>query len=79
MASIKDLTGQQFHNLLALRPVGQDKNYHAIWLFRCLRCGGTLEAPGYAVSRPDSEYRACGCSPQGQHKRRREERTLCTA
>lgn len=57
---IKDLSGMRFHNLVAIECVGR-RGKHALWLFKCLLCGGTLEIPGYAVSRHDSTTRACGC------------------
>jgi len=54
---IKNIAGQKFGRLTALRPVGKD-NRTTVWLFRC-ECGGTKKTRlGQATT---GTTRSCGC------------------
>jgi hypothetical protein len=52
MAKVKDVTGQRFGHLVAVKPVGKAKSGNTIWQFQC-DCGKLHEAVGYAVFRGD--------------------------
>jgi hypothetical protein len=68
MSRLRDLTGQQFRFLKALRFVGIAKDGHAVWEFFCTRCGGTLTATGSCVTKKGSQMHACGCLPSNWRK-----------
>lgn len=54
----RDVTGQRFGRLVAVRDVGRDKRHNRLWLFRC-DCGGETTIPvGRAVCGNTS---SCGC------------------
>lgn len=54
----KDITGQRFGKLTAVRPTGEILNGSAVWLCRC-DCGGEVNAPLHQLS---AGYRkSCGC------------------
>lgn len=54
----KDITGQRFGWLTAIKPIGTNKNRKKIWLFQC-DCGELSRAIAYDVSH--SGTRSCGC------------------
>jgi hypothetical protein len=60
MGRIRDLTGQRFGKLVALRLVRttDDKHRRTIWEFHC-DCGGTIET--YSTSAVRGMTRSCGC------------------
>lgn len=55
---LKDLTGQRFGRLVAIRHVGYDKRGQAIWEFKC-DCGNTIHALGYPITY--GNVTSCGC------------------
>lgn len=54
---VKDLTGQRFGRLVAMRAVGQTNGGNTKWLFQC-DCGGAAIKTKDAASRPNA---GCGC------------------
>jgi len=54
----KDLTGQKFSRLTAIKFVGKDSCNNARWLFKC-DCGNEIECRGSEVSR--GATKSCGC------------------
>lgn len=63
---IKDLTGQRFGMLMAIRVVKQSEEGRAIWLCRC-DCGKTIKRTnGHLTSGLRHNTRSsCGCGPKG--------------
>lgn len=62
---MKDLTGQRFGSLVALRPVKQSPQRNIIWEFQC-DCGAVHEGEGCWVSRQrklatNPKAPSCGC------------------
>jgi hypothetical protein len=58
MAALKDLTGQRFGVLTAVKRVGSNKQKRATWLCRC-DCGrGTVVASSYLIN---GDIKSCGC------------------
>jgi hypothetical protein len=55
--NFKDITGQRFTRLVALRPVGR-KNNQVLWLCRC-DCGNEITVSG--VNLRTKETKSCGC------------------
>jgi len=55
--NIKDLAGQRFGKLIAIKHIGFDKNRRAIWLCIC-DCGNTIEKSNILSS---NGARSCGC------------------
>lgn len=60
MAYAKDLKGQVFYNMKAIRRVGTDKHRHPIYLFECLLCGRKVEKVANEVKR--GKCKSCGCN-----------------
>ncbi len=59
MSAFRDLTGQHFGRLTALRCVGRDKHGNAVWLCAC-SCNGTeREVLSYHLS--SGHTTSCGC------------------
>lgn len=58
MRQIKDITGEKFGRLTAIKMVGRDKHYNALWLFQC-DCGNTKTTARKLVER--GETKSCGC------------------
>ena len=54
----KDITGQRFNMLVAVRTVGKGKDGTYIWLCNC-DCGNDVEVHGSALRR--GTKRSCGC------------------
>ena len=54
----KDLTGQRFGRLVALRPAGRDKYHAVLWECQC-DCGKKCIVRGSSLS--DGHSRSCGC------------------
>ncbi len=63
---IKNLTGQRFGMLVAVRVVSQTNECRAIWLCRC-DCGKTVKRrSGHLTGNQRNNTRAsCGCGPTG--------------
>jgi hypothetical protein len=58
MGIIKDLTGQTFGRLTAIKIVGTSKDRHKIWLCEC-ECGGTTEVGNSSLK--SGNTKSCGC------------------
>lgn len=58
MTRTKDLTGQKFNRLTAIRFVRKDASNNARWLFKC-DCGKEVECRGSEVTR--GGIQSCGC------------------
>ena len=54
----RDLTGQKFAMLTAVKPIKQNKIKQVIWLFKC-DCGKEKEILGISVTQGNSK--SCGC------------------
>lgn len=67
----KDLTGQVWGHLTAIKPVGRNNHHQTIWEFYCDLCGQTCEKVAYYVTSGDTL--TCGCGTNNLHK---EARTL---
>ena len=61
MAVVKDLSGQRFGRLVALRCVGRTNNGNATWLCKC-DCGNEAIIASYALK--TGRTRSCGCYKQ---------------
>ena len=57
MCKYKDITGQRFGKLVAIRPTEKRKGTNVVWLFKC-DCGNTVERSTSHLSSTSS----CGCS-----------------
>lgn len=57
MGSFRDLTGQTFNKLTAIR-VARRTGGNVVWLWQC-ECGKTVEAPGNRVT--GGNTKSCGC------------------
>lgn len=58
MRQVKDITGQRFGYLTAIRECGQNKHGQNIWLFEC-KCGNFIELGKSRVM--TGKVRSCGC------------------
>ena len=58
MGAFKDLTGQRFNRLIALKPTRKDKWGEFIWECRC-DCGNTTEVRGSSLN--GGYIKSCGC------------------
>lgn len=56
--SAKDITGQRFGRLVAIRPVGRNKQACIVWECKC-DCGNTKAISGAELRR--GHTRSCGC------------------
>lgn len=55
---MKDLTGQRFGKLVAIKPDGKNKYNNITWLCRC-DCGEQISVPGGNLTRGNTK--SCGC------------------
>lgn len=55
---MKDISGQKFNRLTAIRYVGKNKHRHNVWLFQC-ECGNLKEIEDHAVI--SGHTLSCGC------------------
>lgn len=55
---MRDLTGQQFRRLTAIKPNGKDKHNNVRWLCQCT-CGNTITTTGLSLVAGDTK--SCGC------------------
>lgn len=58
--SIKDITGQKYNKLTAIRYDHADKNHHSYWLFKC-DCGNEKIISANTVTKKNAEVKSCGC------------------
>lgn len=58
MSNFRDLTGQKFNFLTAIKLVGKDNNKHTLWLFEC-DCGNEKVIRGTNVT--NGHIKSCGC------------------
>lgn len=54
----RDISGQKFGRLEAIRLVGINKNKHRVWLFKC-SCGNLIETTYWSAVSGNSK--SCGC------------------
>lgn len=59
MGRFKDLTGQKFGNLTAIKKLRQDKYFNWIWLCKC-DCGNTKEVSSKCLLQ--GLTKSCGCA-----------------
>lgn len=64
MSRMKDLTGQKFGKLTAIKPTRKDKNGRWLWLLSC-ECGNDIERSSSTLvkSITNGNISHCGCSP----------------
>lgn len=66
----KDLSGERFGKLIAIRPTGEIKYYQPVWSCQC-DCGAIHDVVSYSLIRGNTK--SCGCarkehmSKLGQH------------
>ena len=65
MAVIKDLTGQRFGRLVALKYVGKTNNGNAKWECQC-DCGNIAVVASYCLR--SGQTRSCGCLAKERHE-----------
>ena len=58
MSKLRDLTGQTFGRLTAIRPDGQNKHRQTFWICKC-SCGKEVRVIGYNLTQGTT--RSCGC------------------
>lgn len=56
----KDLTGQTFGELTAIKPLSKNRSGHTVWLFTC-SCGNEYSCSMDWVTRKKSPVKSCGC------------------
>lgn len=63
MGKVKDITGQKYGKLVAIRPTDERKRGYVVWECKC-ECGNTvnIESDGLISGRKKS----CGCNAKGQ-------------
>ena len=57
----KDITGQKFGYLIALRPTDIRKWRSVVWEFLCTACGSKVFLPTGLVTRKRTPQKSCGC------------------
>ena len=57
----KDITGQKFGYLIALRPTDIRKWRSVVWEFLCTACGSKVFLPAGLVTRKRTPQKSCGC------------------
>ena len=67
--SIRDLTGQHFGRLVAMRPIEERQNSHIIWECLC-DCGNTHYAMGSLLV--CGRVKSCGCLRKDPRKKERD-------
>lgn len=63
MKKVRDLTGQRFGKLVAVKCVGRDRHKNALWLCDC-DCGRTKVIPSRSLVQGRSK--SCGCLETGE-------------
>lgn len=56
----KDISGQRFGKLVAIKPLGRKKQGSEYWLCKC-DCGNEIEIPKINLTRTKRPTRSCGC------------------
>lgn len=56
----KDITGQKFNHLTAIRPIERNDHGEMIWEFRC-DCGNVVNRVASYITNPRTKIKACGC------------------
>lgn len=64
MGQLRDLTGQTFGRLTAIRPDGQNKHRQTFWICQC-SCGKEVRVIGYNLTQ--GQTRSCGCLVNDSH------------
>ena len=64
MAVVKDLTGQRFGRLVAMKCVGRTNNGNAQWLCKC-DCGGEKVVASWGLV--SGRTQSCGCIKREQN------------
>lgn len=64
MGKIKDITGEKYNRLTAIKYVGKMKAGGAIWLWQC-DCGNQKEIPANSVKTGNTK--SCGCLKKEQN------------
>lgn len=62
----KDISGQTFGRLTAIKRVGQDKHHKSIWLCRC-SCGTVKTVKLDALRKTKGGTKSCGCLDHEAH------------
>jgi len=68
MTKIKDLTGQRFGKIVAVRPTDERKNGHTVWECLC-DCGNTAYVTNVKLT--TGKTKSCGCSRRNELTGRR--------
>lgn len=58
--TIKDITGNKYNKLTAIRYDHSAKNHHSFWLFKC-DCGNEKVIDASTVTKKNAEVKSCGC------------------
>ena len=58
MGKIKDLTGQRFGKLVAIKPLDEKQNNKLVWLCKC-DCGNETNVIGTKLT--SGNTKSCGC------------------
>lgn len=66
---MKDITGQKFNRLTAIKPIHKDKNREWCWLFHC-DCKNEITVPLRSVVHDYSKTKSCGCFNREQSSKR---------
>lgn len=69
MQNIRDLTGQTFNHLTAIKCVGKDNQNKLLWLFKC-DCGNEKVIRGTNVT--TGHIKSCGCKKRGMNLKHNE-------
>lgn len=65
LSKIKDITGEKYNKLTAIKYIGKTKNGSAIWLWKC-DCGNEKEIVANSVKTGNTK--SCGCLKKEQNK-----------
>lgn len=65
LSKIKDITGEKYNKLTAIKYIGKTKNGSAIWLWKC-DCGNEKEIIANSVKTGNTK--SCGCLKKEQNK-----------
>ena len=65
MQQAKDLTGQRFGRLVALKPTEERRNRYVMWECLC-DCGNTVSVRSSSLTSGNNV--SCGCMPKGRKK-----------
>lgn len=75
MQNFRDLTGQTFNHLTAIKYVGLDKQNKSLWLFKC-DCGNEKVIRGTNVT--TGHIKSCGCKTRGMNFKHSEKQLYYT-